>query len=157
MSLLNAAITGVQGWLPEDVLTNKDLEGMVDTTDEWIRSRTGIEERRILKGNRGTSDMAVEAVKALLKDTNTAPEEVELVVFATVTPDMVMPDTANTLCDKLGLSNAYGFDLKAACSGFIYAITVGAKFIQTGTHKNLQTNTVPKPQTSTQKTLKFLM
>ncbi len=138
MTLLNAAITGVQGWVPEDVLTNKDLEGMVETNDEWIRSRTGIVERRILKGeNKATSDMAVHAVEALLKKTGTRKDEVELVVFATVTPDMVMPDTANTLCDKLGLKNAYGFDLKAACSGFIYALTVGAQFIQTGMHKKV--------------------
>lgn len=138
MSLYHAAITGVQGWVPDHVLSNKDLEQMVDTNDEWIRTRTGIEERRILKGeNKGPSDMAVNAVKELLTKTNTKPEEVELVVFATVTPDMVMPDTANTLCDKLGLKNAYGFDLKAACSGFIYAITVGAQFIRTGTHKKV--------------------
>lgn len=138
MSLFNAAITGVQGWVPEDILSNKDLEGMVDTNEEWIRTRTGIEERRILKGEgKGTSDMAVEAVKELLAKTNTAPEEVELVIFATVTPDMTMPDTANTLCDKVGLKNAYGFDLKAACSGFIYAITVGTQFIKSGTHKKV--------------------
>jgi 3-oxoacyl-[acyl-carrier-protein] synthase-3 len=138
MTLYHAAITGVQGWVPNDVLSNKDLEQMVDTNDEWIRSRTGIEERRILRGDdKGTSDMAVEAVKGLLAKTKTKPEEVELVIFATVTPDMVMPDTANTLCDKLGMKNAYGFDLKAACSGFIYAITVGAQFIRTGMHKKV--------------------
>ena len=137
MTLYHAAITGVQGWVPDHVLSNKDLEQMVDTNDEWIRSRTGIEERRILKGDKGPSDMAVEAVKGLLAKTNTRPEEVELVIFATVTPDMIMPDTANTLCDKAGLKNAYGFDLKAACSGFIYAITVGAQFIRTGMHKKV--------------------
>ncbi len=136
--MLNAAITGVQGWLPEYVLTNQELETMVDTTDEWIRSRTGILERRLLKGEgKGTSDMAVEAVGRLLEKTGTKKEEVELVIFATVTPDMVMPDTANTLCDKLGLKNAFGFDLKAACSGFIYAITVGTQFIKTGAHKKV--------------------
>lgn len=138
MSLLNAAITGVQGWVPDYVLSNKELETMVDTNDEWIKSRTGIEERRILKGEgKGTSDMAVEAVKGLLAKTNTAPEDVELVIFATVTPDMIMPDTANTLCDKLGMKNAYGFDLKAACSGFIYAVTVGTQFVKAGTHKKV--------------------
>ncbi len=134
----NAAITGVQGWVPEHVLTNKDLEQMVDTNDEWIRSRTGIVERRLLKGEgKATSDMAVEAVGRLLEKTKVAKEDIDLVVFATVTPDMVMPDTANTLCDKLGLKNAFGFDLKAACSGFIYAITVGSQFIQTGMYKKV--------------------
>ncbi len=138
MSKINAAITGVQGWVPETILSNKDLEKMVDTNDEWIQSRTGIVERRILKEEgKATSDMAVKAVQQLLEKTNTKKEDVELVIFATVTPDMLMPDTANTLCDKLGLSNAYGFDLKAACSGFIYAITVGAQFIQTGMHKKV--------------------
>ncbi len=138
MSLLNAAITGVQGWVPETVLSNQDLEKMVDTNDEWIRSRTGIIERRILKGKgKATSDMAVEAVDRLLKKTNTTKEEVELVIFATVTPDKVMPDTANTLCDKLGLVNAFGYDLKAACSGFIYAITTASQFIRTGMYKKV--------------------
>ncbi len=138
MSDFNATITGVQGWVPEHVLSNKDLEKMVDTNDEWIRTRTGIVERRLLKGeDLATSDMAVECVERLISKTGIAKEEVDLIVFATVTPDMVMPDTANTLCDKLGLENAFGFDLKAACSGFIYAITVGSQFIQTGMYKKV--------------------
>ncbi len=138
MPNFNAVITGVQGWVPNHILSNKDLEQMVDTNDEWIRTRTGIEERRLLKGEGlATSDMAVEAVGRLLEKTNTTKNEIDLVVFATVTPDMRMPDTANTLCDKLGLDNAFGFDLNAACSGFIYAITVGSQFIQTGMYKKV--------------------
>ncbi len=135
--MLNATITGVQGWVPDTILTNKDLEARVDTNDEWIRTRTGIEERRILGDGKGTSDMAVEAVSRLLTKTNTAKDEVDLVVFATVTPDMTMPDTANTLCSKLGLKNAFGFDLKAACSGFIYAITTASQFVRTGMYKKV--------------------
>ncbi len=138
MPNINAAITAVHAWVPEDILSNKDLEKMVDTNDEWIRTRTGIEERRILKGEGlATSDMAVEAVGQLLEKKGIAKEEIELVIFATVTPDTTMPDTANTLCTKLGLTNAYGFDLNAACSGFIYAITVGNQFIKSGTHKKV--------------------
>ncbi len=135
--MLNATITGVQGWVPDTILTNKDLEARVDTNDEWIRTRTGIEERRILGDGKGTSDMAVEAVSRLLTKTNTSKDEVDLVVFATVTPDMIMPDTANTLCSKLGLKNAFGFDLKAACSGFIYAITTASQFVKTGMYKKV--------------------
>ncbi|MGB1216271.1 MAG: beta-ketoacyl-ACP synthase III [Saprospiraceae bacterium] len=135
--MLNATITGVQGWVPDTILTNKDLEKRVDTNDAWIRTRTGIEERRILGDGKGTSDMAVEAVSRLLAKTNTSKEEVDLVVFATVTPDMIMPDTANTLCSKLGLKNAFGFDLKAACSGFIYAITTASQFVKTGMYKKV--------------------
>ncbi len=138
MEMFNAKVTGVQGWVPDYVLTNQELETMVDTTDEWILSRTGIVERRLLKGEgKGTSDMAVEAVSRLLEKTGTSKEEVDLVVFATVTPDMVMPDTANTLCDKLGLKNAFGFDLKAACSGFIYAVTTASQFVKTGMYKKV--------------------
>lgn len=135
--MLNATITGVQGWVPDTILTNKDLEKRVDTNDAWIRTRTGIEERRTLGDGKGTSDMAVEAVSRLLAKTNTSKEEVDLVVFATVTPDMIMPDTANTLCSKLGLKNAFGFDLKAACSGFIYAITTASQFVKTGMYKKV--------------------
>jgi len=138
MTKLRAAITGIQGYVPEYILTNKELEKMVDTTDEWILSRTGISQRHILKGEgKGTSDMAAEAVRGLLKKTNTKPEEVELVIVATVTPDMVFPATANIVSDKCGLVNAWGFDLGAACSGFIYALNTGAQFISSGAHKKV--------------------
>jgi 3-oxoacyl-[acyl-carrier-protein] synthase-3 len=138
MTKLRAAITGIQGYVPEYILTNKELEKMVDTTDEWILSRTGISQRHILKGEgKGTSDMAAEAVRGLLKKTNTKPEEVELVIVATVTPDMVFPATANIVSDKCGLVNAWGFDLGAACSGFIYALNTGAQFIHSGAHKKV--------------------
>lgn len=133
-----AAITAVNGYVPEDKLTNADLEKMVDTTDEWIRSRTGIEERRILKEpGKGTSDMAVEAVNGLLAKRGITAEDIDLLICATVTPDMVFPATANIICDKIGAKNAWGFDVGAACSGFIYALTVGSKFIETGTHKKV--------------------
>ena len=133
-----AAITGVQGWTPDYVLTNKELEGMVDTTDEWITSRTGIRERRILKGkDQGTSVMGIEAVKGLLAKTDTDPLEIDLLICATVTPDMMFPDTGNLIGHATGLKNAYCFDLSAACSGFLYALTTGAKFIESGTHKKV--------------------
>jgi 3-oxoacyl-[acyl-carrier-protein] synthase-3 len=138
MTKLRAAITGVQGYVPDYILTNKELEKMVDTTDEWILTRTGISERHILKGEGlGTSDMAVHAVRGLLEKTNTKPEEVELVIVCTVTPDMVFPATANILCDKVGMKNAWGYDLIAACSGFIYALSTGAQFIETGRYKKV--------------------
>lgn len=138
MTKITAAITGVQGYVPPDVLSNADLEKMVDTNDEWIRTRTGISERRILKGEgKATSDMAVEVVKGLLEKTNTKPEEIELLICATVTADRVFPDTANTILDKVGARNAWGFDVNAACSGFIFALTTGAKFIESGTHKKV--------------------
>lgn len=138
MSNLKAAITGIQGWVPDYVLDNKELEQMVDTTDDWITTRTGIKERRILKGKGlGTSDMAVEAIKGLLKKTNTHPEEVDLIICATVTPDMQFPATANIVADKIGAKNAFGYDLNAACSGFIYALTTASKFVETGTHKKV--------------------
>ena len=134
---LQAAITGIAGYVPERVLTNKDLEKMVDTNDEWITTRTGIKERRILEDGKGPSDMAVPAIKDLLKKTNTKPEEVDLILFATVTPDLVFPATANITADKAGLVNAFGYDINAACSGFIYALTTGAKFVESGTHKKV--------------------
>ncbi len=133
-----AAITGVAGYLPEFRLTNALLEEMVDTNDEWIRTRTGIEERRILKGEGlGTSDMAKEAVNELLRKTNTAPEEVDLLICATVTPDMQFPSTANLITDKTGLSKAWGFDISAACSGFLFALDTGAQFINAGRCKKV--------------------
>ena len=131
-----AAITGVQGYLPEHILSNEDLAKIVDTNDEWITSRTGIMERRIMKDG-ASSDMAVEAVNGLLKKTNTSPNEVDLVILATVTPDYPFPSTANVLCDKTGMKNAWGFDLIAACSGFIYGLSTGAQFIETGKYKKV--------------------
>lgn len=125
-----AAITGVHGWVPEDKLTNFDLEKMVDTNDEWIISRTGIKERRILrKPGWATSDMAAEAVKGLLEKTGTKPGEIDLLIVGTVTGDMVFPDTANTVCDKIGAKNAFGFDINAACSGFLFSLATGAQFV----------------------------
>lgn len=138
MTKIRAAITGVGAWLPETVLTNAELEKMVDTTDEWIQSRTGIKERRILKGEKqGTSVMAVNAIKNLLEKTNTKPEEIELVIIATVTPDYVFPSTANLVCTRAGLTNAWGFDLAAACSGFLYGLTTAIQFIESGRHKKV--------------------
>jgi 3-oxoacyl-[acyl-carrier-protein] synthase-3 len=128
MKKITAAITGVQGYVPDEVLSNEDLAKIVDTSDEWITTRTGIKERRILREG-ASSDLAAEAVKSLLAKTNTAPEEIDLVVLATVTPDYPFPSTANVLCDKTGMVNAWGFDLIAACSGFIYALSTGAQFI----------------------------
>lgn len=138
MSNLKAAITGIHGWVPDYVLNNQELEKMVDTTDEWITTRTGIKERRILKGEGlGTSDMAAEAVKGLLEKTNTAVSEIELIICATVTPDMQFPATANIVADKIGATNAFGYDLNAACSGFIYALTTASKFIESGAYKKV--------------------
>ena len=137
MGKIHAAITGVQGYVPEDILTNEDLEKMVETNDEWIQSRTGIKERRILKGGRATSDMGVEAVKGLLEKTNTKPEEVDLLICGTVTGDHVFPDTANSICYKSGMTNAFGYDINAACSGFLYSIVTASKFIETGTYKKV--------------------
>lgn len=138
MSNKKAAITGVGGYVPDDVLTNFDLEKMVDTNDEWIRSRTGIIERRILKGNdQGTSVMGVHAVNDLIEKKGLDPKEVDLVICATVTPDVQFPDTANIIAYKTGMTNAFSFDLTAACSGFLYALTTGAKFIESGVHKKV--------------------
>lgn len=138
MKKLKAAITGVHGYVPEYILTNKVLETMVDTTDEWIMTRTGIKERRIQKGEGlATSDMAVAAVRKLLKKTNTRPEEVELLICATVTPDMVYPATANIISDKAGIMNAFSFDVNAACSGFIYALITGSQYIESGKFKKV--------------------
>lgn len=133
MTALRAAITGVGGFLPDYVLTNRELETMVDTTDEWIYTRTGIRERRILKEpGLGTSDMAAPAVLDLLEQTGYRPTDIDLLIVATVTADRVFPDTANTVCDKIGASNAFGFDINAACSGFLFALSTGAKFIESG-------------------------
>lgn len=138
MPTTKAAITGVHGYVPDYVLTNAKLEKMVDTNDEWIRSRTGIEERRLLTGEgRGTSVMGIEAVKGLLEKTNTDPSEIELVICATVTPDMQFPDTANIVADEVGIKNAFCYDLHAACSGFLYALTTATRFIEAGAHQKV--------------------
>lgn len=135
---ITAAITGIEAYAPEYVLNNQELETMVETTDEWITSRTGIKERRILKGEgKGTSDMAMVAVKRLLAKKNIDPLEIDLLICATVTPDMVFPATANIICDKVGAKNAFGYDLQAACSGFIYALVTGSKFIESGQYKKV--------------------
>ena len=136
MSKVYAAITGVQGYVPEDILSNEELAKIVDTSDEWITTRTGIKERRVMK-NGASSDMAAKAVEGLLKKTNTDPLDIELVILATVTPDYPFPSTANVLCDKTGMTNAWGYDLIAACSGFIYAISTAAQFIETGRYKKV--------------------
>ena len=138
MGEITAAITGIGGYVPDYILTNKELESMVDTNDEWIRSRTGIEERRILKGEgKGTSFMAVEAVKNLLTKTNTNPADIDLLICATTTPDHPVPDTGSLISDRAGLKNAFAFSMNAACSGFIFALTTGAKFIESGSHKKI--------------------
>ncbi|MDH4057910.1 MAG: beta-ketoacyl-ACP synthase 3, partial [Cyclobacteriaceae bacterium] len=133
MTKIRAAITGVGGYVPDYVLTNQELETMVETNDEWITSRTGIKERRILKGEGlGTSFMGAAAVKELLTKTNTDAKDVDLIICATVTPDMPFPATANLIADQVGATNAFSYDISAACSGFIYALTTGAKFIESG-------------------------
>jgi len=138
MNKIHAAITAVQGYVPDYVLSNKELETIVDTTDEWITSRTGIKERRILKGEGlGTSDMAVHAVNGLLLKRGISAEEIDLIIFCTTTPDMPFPATANILADKIGAKNAWGFDLNAACSGFIYGLSTASQFIESGKHKKV--------------------
>lgn len=135
---ITAAITAVGGYVPEDKLTNADLEKMVDTNDEWIRTRTGIEERRILKtAGLATSDMVVPAVKELLHKRGIEATEIDCLIVATVTPDMMFPSTANLACHKLGAKNAWGFDLLAACSGFLFALTTGASLIESGRCKKV--------------------
>lgn len=138
MSKITAAITGVEAYLPEYILTNEELSRMVDTSDEWIMTRIGIKERRIQKGEGlGTSDMAVEAVRKLLTKRNISPEEIDLVICATVTPDMQFPATANVISDKLGIINAFSFDIGAACSGFIYTLITASQYIETGRYKKV--------------------
>lgn len=133
-----AAITGVAGYVPDDVLTNKDLEKLVETNDEWIESRTGIKQRHILKDpNLATSDMAVEAVNKLLAKRGIGPEEIDMIIVGTVTGDYVFPDTANLVATKIGAVNAFGFDINAACSGFLFSLATASKFIETGTYKKV--------------------
>ncbi|MDE3125471.1 MAG: ketoacyl-ACP synthase III [Bacteroidota bacterium] len=138
MSKVSAAITAVGGYVPDTKLTNFDLEKMVDTNDEWIRTRTGIEERRILKEpGKGSSDMAVPAIQQILNKKDLQPTDIDCIICATVTPDMVFPATANIIADKLGAINAWGFDLSAACSGFLYALTTGTALIESGRYKKV--------------------
>jgi 3-oxoacyl-[acyl-carrier-protein] synthase-3 len=138
MTKIHAAITGVGGYVPDYVLTNHELETMVETNDEWITSRTGIKERRILKGEGlGTSYMATAAVRELLAKTNTDPKDIDLIICATITPDHPFPATANLVADQVGATNSFSYDIGAACSGFLYALTTGAKYVESGTHKKV--------------------
>lgn len=135
---INAAITAVGGYVPETVLTNADLEKMVDTSDEWIRTRTGIHERRILKEEgKATSDMAARAILPMLEKKGIDPKEIDIIICATITGDYIFPATANVVADKIGATNAWGYDVSAACSGFLYALQTGAKFIESGTYKKV--------------------
>ena len=136
--MTRAKITAVSGYVPADELTNKDLEQMVETTDEWITTRTGIKTRHILKGEgKGTSDMGAECVKELLRKSGTSKDEIDLLICATVTPDHLFPATANIICDKVGIKNILSFDINAACSGFIYTLVTGTQFIESGKYKKV--------------------
>ena len=138
MKKLNAVITAVGGYVPDYVLTNDELSRMVDTNDEWIMTRVGIKERRILKGdNKGPSDMAALAIEEIFAKTGTLPSEIDLLICATVTPDQVFPATANIICDKVGIKNAHSFDLNAGCSGFLYALDTATQFIRSGSKKKI--------------------
>ncbi|HHU99463.1 MAG TPA: beta-ketoacyl-ACP synthase III [Bacteroidales bacterium] len=138
MTKIRAAITGINAWTPEYRLTNQELSGMVETTDEWIMQRVGIKERRILKGEgKGTSDLGEPAVRGLLEKTGTRPEEIDLLICATVTPDMAFPATANIISDKVGIKNAFSFDINAACSGFLFALQTAAAYVETGRYKKV--------------------
>jgi 3-oxoacyl-[acyl-carrier-protein] synthase-3 len=135
---ITAAITAVGGYVPENRLTNADLERIVDTNDEWIRTRTGIEERRILnEAGKATSDLCAPAVMELCAKRNISPEEIDCIIVGTVTPDMFFPSTANIVCDKIGAKNAWGFDLAAACSGFLFSLTTGVMMIESGRYKKV--------------------
>jgi 3-oxoacyl-[acyl-carrier-protein] synthase-3 len=138
MGKITAAITGRAGYVPDYILTNQELSQMVDTTDEWIMTRIGIKERRILKGEgKGTSDMAMHAVNSLLRKTNTHPDEVDMLICGVVTPDMQFPATANIISDKCGIKNAFGYDMNAGCSSFLYALVTASKFVESGSHKKV--------------------
>jgi 3-oxoacyl-[acyl-carrier-protein] synthase-3 len=138
MEKIRAAITGINAWVPEYRLTNQELSRMVDTSDEWIMQRVGIKERRILKGEGlASSDLGEKAVNGLLEKTNTSPEEVDLVICTTVTPDMAFPATANIISDKCGIKNAFSFDMNAACSGFLFALQTGVAYVETGRYKKV--------------------
>ena len=138
MTKIRAAITGVHGYVPDYILTNQELETMVDTNDEWITTRTGIKERRILKGEGlASSDLGVGAIKGLLKKKRINPEEIDCIICATATPDMIFPSTACIIADKVGAKNAFAYDLMAACSGFLFSLVTAAQYIQTGNYKKL--------------------
>ena len=138
MTKIRAAITAIHGYVPEYVLSNAELETKVDTTDDWITTRTGIKERRILKGEgKGTSVMGAEAVKGLLEKRGISPDEVDLLICSTVTPDMKFPATANLICHKVGIKNAFSFDTNAACSGFIYTLVTAAQYVESGRYKKV--------------------
>ncbi|HXK80570.1 MAG TPA: beta-ketoacyl-ACP synthase III [Bacteroidales bacterium] len=138
MKKIRASITGVGGYVPDYVLTNQELSEMVDTSDEWIMSRIGIKERRILKDeDKATSDMAAEAVKQLLEKTNSKPDDIDMLICGVVTPDMQFPATANIICDKVGIVNAFGYDINAGCSSFLFSLITASKFVETGNRKKV--------------------
>ncbi|MDE5743146.1 MAG: beta-ketoacyl-ACP synthase 3, partial [Bacteroidales bacterium] len=138
MEKIHAVIKGVGGYVPDYILTNDELSRMVDTTDEWIMTRIGIKERRLLREEgKATSDLGVEAVKNLFAKTGTKPEEVDLLICATVTPDMRFPATSCVICDKMGIKNAFAFDLTSGCSGFVYALSTAARFVESGRYKKV--------------------
>lgn len=138
MKKIRASITGVGGYVPDYVLTNQELSEMVDTSDEWIMSRIGIKERRILKDeDKATSDMAAEAVKQLLEKTNSKPDDIDMLICGVVTPDMQFPATANIICDKVGIENAFGYDINAGCSSFLFSLITASKFVETGNRKKV--------------------
>ena len=134
---MRAAITAVGGYVPEKIVTNKDLEKLVDTTDEWIQSRTGIKERRKMEDGTATSDICVAAINQIIAKKNLNPQDIDLIIVATVTPDHVFPATANIVAHKIGAINAWGYDVSAACSGFLFALETGSKFIECGKHKKV--------------------
>ncbi len=138
MNKVRAAITGIHAWVPEYILTNHELSKMVDTSDEWIMQRVGIKERRILKGEGlGSSDLGAQAVTGLLEKTGTSPDEIDLLICATVTPDMAFPATANIISDKAGIKNAFSYDINAACSGFLFSLQTAVSFVETGKYKKV--------------------
>ena len=138
MTKITAAVTCVAGYVPDYILSNAELETFLPTTSEWIETRTGVKERRILKGEGlGSSDMAVKAIELLLKKRGISALDIDLLIVATVTPDFIFPSTSNVICDKIGATNAWGFDLAAACSGFLFALSTGVQFIETGKHKKV--------------------
>jgi 3-oxoacyl-[acyl-carrier-protein] synthase III len=137
MTKFRAAITGIGANVPDYVLTNDELSRMVDTSDEWIMTRIGIKERRIIKGQNGASEVGHKAVNQLLEKTGTHPSEVDMLICATVTPDRQFPATANIISDKCGIKNAFSFDLNAGCSGFLYALATASKFVEAGSHKKV--------------------
>ena len=137
MSKRTAAITAVNGYVPENILSNADLEKMVDTNDEWIFSRTGIKERRMAEKGEALSDFGVHIVNGILEKTGLKPEDIDMLIVGTITGDYRFPSSANVICDKVGMKNAWGFDLSAACSGFLYSLDIGRVYIENGTHKKV--------------------